>query len=246
METSEHKIRVALADCHPLVGWGLSALVNREYDLRICGSAGSIATTLAVLRREGPEILVSDISLPDGSVFSFVEKLRYEFPRLKIIIFTTHSDRALVRRAMQLNVNGYVLKTSQNSVILRAIRSVYCGAPYVDPVLLDRASDRATQGKTAIGVNSFEDNLSDREESTLRLIALGYSNKEIARSLGVSPKSVETYKARATVKTGLFTRSKIVRYALANGWFDQNDEIGVTNIVPGLGLQASTGDGRQV
>lgn len=218
-------IKVALVDSHPLVGMGLEALIEEEIDLKFSGSAQCIAAAIKLIRRDPPDVIISEIGLGESNIFQLIEKVRMETERTKFVIFSWQHDRVYLKRAMQLDINAYVLKTSDTSVLLHAVRWAYSGGIYIDPSFLVLAAGaRAGRGDGSDLAEALDNPLSDRESATLRLIALGYSNKEVARSLGVSPKSVETYKARAITKTGLFSRAKIVRYAMINGWFDRDDE----------------------
>lgn len=216
-----YKTTIALLDDQPIVLHGLIGILEKETDLEICGSAASIGHLLPLVRDTRPDILIADISLSDGDLFESLPKI-FTFSReTKVIVFTFHSDRSYLQRAMQFNISGFILKQSEPSALLQAIRAVRRGGVYIDPALLGRAITERRHAAEGLG---SEERLSERESDTLRLTAYGYSIKEIARELGVSPKSIETYKARASAKLGLATRSSIVRYALVNGWLTGESE----------------------
>jgi DNA-binding NarL/FixJ family response regulator len=137
-------------------------------------------------------------------------------PLVRVLVLTLHEDLAFVRQAVQGGARGYVLKRSAAERLIQAIHAVVIGEVYVDPAIANRmfgASPTRWQKNSAIGPD-----LTEREAEVLKLIALGFTNKEIARQLDVGVKSIETYKARGTAKLGLKTRAELVRYASGQGW----------------------------
>lgn len=215
-------LRLLIMDRQPIVIRGLKEALRNEVDFHICGVATSIAEASRVIQSERPDIILSEIAFADGNVLNSIEAFQALRPGLQFMIFTSHSDCAYLQRAMRLNVSGFVLKSSEAEAIVHALHSARNGGIYVDPAILGRAVGKQTRRPETLeaALSGVVDCLSSRELNTLRLVAFGHSIKEIARELGVSPKSVETYKARASQKLGLATRASIVRYAVASGWFD--------------------------
>jgi DNA-binding NarL/FixJ family response regulator len=210
------RIRVALADDHPIVRAGIRALVERESEMEFVGEAADGAATLKLVRTAAPEVLVVDVSMPGMSWLELMNRVKEENPTVKILILTVHEDRSYVQQMLQANGHGYLLKRSAAEELLRAIRAVSAGGIYLDPAVAGKLlSPAAARSKPAMGVE-----LSEREEEVLRLTAKGFSNKEAATRLNISIKTVETYKARACEKLGLRTRAEIVRCAAARGWLD--------------------------
>ena len=162
-----------------------------------------------------------DLSMPLMDGTEATERIRRECPDVKVIALTAHDDRAHLTRLLQAGAAGYVLKRGAADELVRAIRTVAGGATYVDPTLagalLRKAADPVRDGSAAAA-----DPLSDREEEVLRRIAWGESNKEIAERLGISTKTVETYKARISGKLGLSSRTEMVRYAVHRGWLSED------------------------
>jgi len=148
------------------------------------------------------------------------ERLQHECPKVRVLALTMHEDRGHLTRLLQAGAAGYVLKRAAADELVRAIRIVARGGMYVDPVLAG-AVLRAGAQPTHTGTHLLDAPLSDREEEVLRRIAWGQSNKQIGGELGISTKTVETYKSRIGEKLGLRTRTEMVRYAVQKGWLTQ-------------------------
>lgn len=209
-------VRVALVDDHPVVLAGIRALLQGVPEVELVGEANTGATGLKAIRDSSPDIAVIDLSLPDISGMELARQIRRQFPDVKIIALTVHEDRAYVHPVLEAGAKGYLLKRSAADELLRAIRAVNRGDIYLDPTIADKAAVNAP----ALAASDDDDGgeLSRREEDVLRLVAQGFSNKQIAGQLEVSVKSVETYKARAAEKKALRSRADIVRYGIRQGW----------------------------
>ncbi|WP_299363837.1 response regulator transcription factor [uncultured Paracoccus sp.] len=218
--------RLLIMDRQPIVVRGLTEALRHEFDFHICGVASSIAQASRVIQSERPDIVLSEIDFADGNLLSSIETFQAIRSGLKVLIFTSHSDCAYLHRAMRLDVSGFVLKNSDTQAIFHALYAARTGGMYVDPAILGRALCKQTRRPETLeaALSGVVDRLSEREIHTLRLVAFGHSIKEIARELGVSPKSIETYKARGCQKLDLASRASIVRYAVASGWFDDESD----------------------
>jgi DNA-binding NarL/FixJ family response regulator len=209
--------RIVLADDHPVVLNGLRNLIQAEDDLDLVGEASTGLSALKVIREQRPDVAVVDISMPELNGIMLSRRIAEEMPSIRLLVLTLHEDRAYLTQALEAGVLGYVLKRSAAENLVQAIRAVVIGALYVDPAIADRMLEpnpkRAGRPKEA-GASG----LTEREAEVLKLVALGFTNKEIARQLVIGVKSVETYKARGGEKLGLKTRAALVRYASAQGW----------------------------
>jgi len=212
------KIRIVLADDHPIVLSGLRNLVRAESDFELLGEATSGFAALKLIREKRPDVAVLDISMPELNGIVLSRRLATDFPELRLLVLTLHEDRAYLNQALEAGVQGYVLKRSAAENLVQAIRAVMVGGLYIDPAIVGRvfASKRAT-ARLATNKN-VAPSLTDRETEVLKLAAMGFTNKEIAARLDVGVKSVETYKARGLDKLGLKTRAELVRYASGQGW----------------------------
>lgn len=208
-------VRIALVDDHPVVLAGIRALLQGMPEVELVGEANTGATGLKAICDCSPDIAVIDLSLPDISGMELARQIRRQCPHVKVIALTVHEDRAYVHPVLEAGAKGYLLKRSAADELLRAIRAVNQGDIYLDPTIAEKA---VVAAPALAASNEDSGELSPREEDVLRLVAQGFSNKQIAGQLEVSVKSVETYKARAAEKKGLRSRADIVRYGIRQGW----------------------------
>ena len=208
------QVRIVLADDHPVVLAGLRLVIAAAADLAVVGEAASGPQALEMVRRLKPDIAIVDISLPGLNGIVLTRQLLAENPALGVIVLTLHEEQNLVDQALEAGARGYVLKKSAAECLIQAIRGVLVGGLYIDPAIAPRMFDAAPKARRKAGAAA----LTERETDVLKLIAQGLTTREIGKELGLSPKSVETYKARASAKANLATRRDIVRYASARGW----------------------------
>jgi DNA-binding NarL/FixJ family response regulator len=212
-------LRVLMVDDHPVVLAGLKALVSGDPRLQIVGEARDGASALARARSLRPDIVVLDISLPEITGATLAAVLHTELPDCRVLVLTVHEDRAYVRQLLEAGAAGYLLKRSAAEELIRAIYVVAEGGVYLDPAIAGKAVGRA-EGAANGAAQAQDVVLSEREGDVLRLVAGGHSNKEIAATLCISIKTVETYKARAMEKLGFRSRVDLVRYAAGRGWLE--------------------------
>jgi DNA-binding NarL/FixJ family response regulator len=210
-------LRIVLADDHAVVREGLKALIDRQPDMEVVGEAGDGRAAIDVTERLKPDVVVMDLSMPVLNGTRAAKELMWRNPDLKILALTVHEERSYLRELLEAGAAGYLLKRVAAEELVHAIRRVAEGGVYVDGRLIPDVLERffRTPGKET---RSEGKALTPREEEVMRLIARGYSNKEIAGQLSVSVKTVETHKARATEKLGIHNRAGIVRYAMQQGW----------------------------
>ena len=214
------KIRIVLADDHPIVLDGLRNLIRAEPDLQLVGEAASGLSALKIIREQRPDVAVLDISMPELNGILLSRRLNGEMPALKLLVLTLHEDRAYLNQALEAGVRGYVLKRSAVENLVQAIRAVMVGGLYIDPAIVGRVFESKQVNKRLAARKGVAPALTDREADVLKMAALGFTNKEIASRLDVGVKSIETYKARGLEKLGLKTRAELVRYASGQGWLD--------------------------
>jgi len=211
------KLRVFLADDHAVIREGLKSLVNAQPDMEIVGEAenGRLAWQLAKALQ--PDVAVMDVSMPELNGVKATEILAQECPTIKVLALTVHDDQGYLRQILKAGAAGYVLKKAMAEELIHAIRTVAAGNTYIDPVLANNVV-RGYLRDESVKDRLLRSDLSARETEVLRLIAWGYSNKEISAQLKIGTKTVETYKARLMDKLGLRSRVEIVLYALHQGW----------------------------
>jgi len=214
------KIRIVLADDHPIVLDGLRNLIRAEPDLQLVGEAASGLSALKIIREQRPDVAVLDISMPELNGILLSRRLNGEMPGLRLLVLTLHEDRAYLNQALEAGVRGYVLKRSAVENLVQAVRAVMVGGLYIDPAIVGRVFESKQVSKRLAARKGVAPALTDREADVLKMAALGFTNKEIASRLDVGVKSIETYKARGLEKLGLKTRAELVRYASGQGWLD--------------------------
>jgi DNA-binding NarL/FixJ family response regulator len=199
---------------------GLKSLVNAQPDMHVIGEAAGGGEAWRAACELIPDVVVMDVSMPDMSGAEATERLRRDCPRVKVLALTVFEDKSYLRQMLDAGASGYVLKRAATDELVRAIRTVAAGGSYVEPTLAASLvssyfNQNTSDGRAAAG------ELSERESQVLRLIAWGYSNKEIAWKLNISAKTVDTYKLRLMEKLSLRSRTDIVRYALRQGMLQE-------------------------
>jgi DNA-binding NarL/FixJ family response regulator len=211
------QLRVYLADDHAVVREGLKALINAQPQMEVSGEAGDGRTACEQVQELQPDVVVMDVSMPGLNGAQATAQLKQACPTVKVLALTVHEDKGYLRLLLEAGASGYVLKRAAAEELIHAIRTVAAGGVYLDPALAGKVVGSFVRASARKGVPEGGD-LSDREAEVMRLIAAGYSNKEIASRLCLSVKTVETHKARSMEKLGLDSRADLVRYALQRGW----------------------------
>ncbi len=214
------KIRVFLADDHAVLRAGLKSLLNAEPDLTVVGEASGKGDCLSTAIASTPDVILLDINMPDCNGLELIPELRRELPQSHILILTMHDDPGYLRQALAAGCAGYVLKQAADTELLSAIHTVYSGGVFLHPAHAKILLEDSLPLTTSEIEDSDLSRLSERETEVLRLIALGYTNKEIAKQLFISVKTVETYKARVMEKLNISSRAAMVRFALKHGMLD--------------------------
>jgi len=206
-------IRVVLVDDHVVVREGLELVLGQAEGIEVVGAAGDVEGALAVVAEQQPDVLVLDLRMPGGSTLEALPRFAAVAPRTAVVILTMHHRPACARAALRAGAHGYVLKESAGVELAHAVRLAHSGATYLAPQL-------GAHVAVADGAEDAPDGLAPRQLAVLRLLALGHTNCEIGERLYLSPRTVESYRARIQQKTGCTTRAELVRYALDEGVFD--------------------------
>ncbi len=218
--TQAQRLRVFLADDHPVVLAGMRALVAGDPALEVVGEARDGRTALRLALELRPDVAVLDLSMPGLSGVDVARQLRTDCPQCRVLALTVHEDGAYLRQLLEIGAVGYVLKRSAAEELIRAIHAVAAGGIYLDPAIAARVVGPGPH-KPAESAPSGAPELSEREIEVLRLTAAGHSNKMIASMLRIGLKTVDTYKARGMAKLGFHSRVEVVRYALGKGWLPE-------------------------
>jgi two-component system response regulator NreC len=202
-------ITVVLADDHVVVRSALRLLLEGEDGIEVVAEAGDAASAIRYVNGHRPTVLILDIHMPGGSGLGAIPAIRDQSPDTQIVMLTMQAETSAAREALQAGVVGYILKEAASEELVKAVRLAAEGKTYLQPELGARLAAEPDLPSP--------DDLSDRETQVLRLIALGHTNNEIADSLYLSVRTVESHRAHIQQKLGLTSRSDLVRYALGRG-----------------------------
>ena len=219
-------IRILLADDHALFRSGLAALLAAHAEFEVVGEAadGFEAVRQAVALR--PDVVLMDIGMPGLGGVEATREVRKQCPSVRILALTQHDEDGYLRQMLKAGAGGYLVKRAADTELFGAVRAVARGDVYLHPSMTRLLVEDVVTRPSAADEDARSEQLSERERETLRLLAMGHTNREVADQLGVSVKTAETYKARITEKTGLRRRSDLVRYARSMGVIS-GDESGV-------------------
>lgn len=217
---SKNGTRVLIVDDHPLIRRGMRDLIGSSEDLIVVGETGSASEAVRFICEIEPDVAVLDVSLPEMSGITITRQLVSAGCRTRFLLLGAHEDAVTITQALTAGARGYLLKRSANEHLLEAIQTASKDGFYIDPAIGGRFLPSHDGVRIEVAsVTKTGQSLTDREREVIKLIAFGYSNKEVAAKLGVTSKSVETYKMRASDKLAMRTRSRFVQYALLQGWF---------------------------
>jgi two-component system, NarL family, response regulator NreC len=206
-------IGVLIADDHAVVRSGLRMLIDAEADLETVGEAGTGDEAVRLARSLKPDVVLMDVVMPGKSGIDVTPAVLEVAPETKVLVLSMQDDPRYVHEAFSAGASGYVLKEAADSEVVGAIREVAAGHRYVHPAL----GARLVAAEAAARRKAEEDPLSEREREVLRLLALGHTNQEIAKTLYISVRTAETHRAHIMQKLRLSTRAELVRYAISEG-----------------------------
>ena len=211
------KITILLADDHTMVRDGLRALLVENPDFSVVGSAANGLEALEKARELKPDVVVMDIAMPEMNGLDATEQIRQECPQTQVIILSIHATTEHIYQAFRVGALGYLLKESAGTELVAAVRAAHEGRRYLTQRIADTVLDSyMLQRAETKGQSPFE-TLSQRERAVLQFVAAGLSSAEIAARLSLSPRTVETYRARLMHKLDLHDLPSLVRYAIENG-----------------------------
>jgi DNA-binding NarL/FixJ family response regulator len=209
-------IRVLLVDDHAVLRGGLKALLNLEPDLDVAGEAGTGEEAIELARTVRPDVIVMDLAMPGIGGLDATRQITAENAESRVLILTSQAEEEYLLPVLEAGGSGYVHKTNADEDLINAIRTVARGEVFLYPKatkLLLRGYKMAEER----GEASPLEELSDREREVLTFTAEGFSSTEIGKKLFLSPKTVDTYRARLMQKLGFQHRSELIRFALQTG-----------------------------
>jgi DNA-binding NarL/FixJ family response regulator len=207
-------IGILLADDHAIVRDGLKTLLEAQHDLRVVGEAANGREAVDAAARLRPDVAVMDISMPDMNGVEAARRIHAACPQTRIVMLSMHGNAEHVYRALEAGATGYLLKESAGTELVAAIRAVHVGRRY----LTEKVNELVIAGYLGERrAASPLESLSKRERDILQHIVDGRSNKDTARLLCLSPKTVETYRSRMLQKLGIHNVTELVKFAIAHG-----------------------------
>ncbi|HEY1971993.1 MAG TPA: response regulator transcription factor [Pseudonocardia sp.] len=213
---SEEMIRVVLCDDHAVVRGGLRLVLNADPGISVIDDVGTSRAVVASARERKPDIVLLDLGLPDVGGVETIAEIRRASPSSRIVILTMHDDVAYLREAFAAGAHGYVVKAAAHTDLLQAVHTVAAGGRYVHPALGASLATADSVNEKLRKAGAVGD-LSEREVDVLRLLALGYTNSEMAKMLRLSIRTVETHRYRLQQKVGVRSRAQLARLARESG-----------------------------
>jgi DNA-binding NarL/FixJ family response regulator len=206
-------ITVFVADDHAIVREGLANLLGARPDIQVVGTAADGRDTVRQVEKLKPEVVVMDISMPQMNGIEAAREIRSRAPQTRVVILSMHSSTEHVFHALEAGACAYVLKESAASEIVDAVHAVHAGHRYLSPKVSEVMADNISRGSAASPLES----LSKRERQVLQLVAEGRSSAQIAATLHLSPKSVDTYRSRLMQKLHIGDVAGLVKFAIQHG-----------------------------
>ena len=214
-------IRVLLADDHAVLRAGLKTLFDIQPDIEVIAETADGEETVRKSLEVTPDIVLMDIAMPGLSGLEATQAIKMQNPAIKVLVLTMHEDENYLNQMLRVGADGYVPKKAAATELLAAIRATYRGEHFIHSSMTAGLVTELRNRDIVSPVDNQEpDKLSQREREVLQLLAMGYTNQQIADKLYLSIKTVETYKARIKEKLGLKGRAELVRYAIQTGLLD--------------------------
>jgi DNA-binding NarL/FixJ family response regulator len=208
------RIKVLVADDHPVVRKGLQSCLSRQERVKIVGEAADGDEALKQALELSPDVVLMDISMPRMNGLAATEALRRQAPRIKILILSVHNNRDYIFRIIQAGAHGYVSKEASPEELMEAIESVHSGETYFTPDIAQAALSQLVQNN---GKREPFSALTGREREVLVLVAEGRSNKEIANQLGIGVRTIETHRERIMRRLNIHSVASLTKFAIVNG-----------------------------
>lgn len=206
-------VRLVIADDHPVVRDGLKYLVSQNRDMVLVGEADDAESTLEACRATTVDVLLLDVSMPGMAVVDLIRALRSASRSPRILVLSIHPERHYARRVLKAGADGYLTKNHSPTALVDAIRQVHSGRKYVTPTVAEELAASLSEGSAS----ASHESLSNREYEVFRRLGAGARANEIAQELGLSPKTVRTYRSRILTKMNLRSTAELIFYAVQHG-----------------------------
>jgi DNA-binding NarL/FixJ family response regulator len=208
------KIRILIADDHTLVRDGIRSMLNLVADVEVIGEAINGREAVEKTRELAPDVVLMDLAMPIMSGLDATRRIRRESPGTKVLALTQYDDNEYVIPVIEAGASGFVTKMAAFSELALAIQAVYNGDSFLSPSAAAALVEEYQQKTTAEGEKDPYQLLTDRERETLKLVVEGYTTREIADMMVVSPKTVEWYKTSLMKKLNIHNRTDLIKFAI--------------------------------
>lgn len=209
------QIQVVIVDDHVMVREGIKQLLEMDGDIKVIGEAGDGEEGIKIIEKTDPDVILLDVNMPKMNGLEMLQKLKETGIPRKVLILTIHNEVEYLLKAVEIGVNGYVLKDSELAVLRKAIFSVHHGENYIQPSLAPLLMKRMQENTSEVA-----EGLTKREMEVLKLIAEGMYNKEIAEKLMISEKTVKNHVSNIFRKINVSDRTQAAVYAIKNGYVE--------------------------
>lgn len=211
------KIKILIADDHTILREGIRALLSFYEDIEVVGEASDGKEAITQVKELNPDIVLMDIAMPGLGGLESTLELRKTSPETKIIVLTQYDNREYIYRFLKAGVSGYVLKKAMGTELLAAIRAVYNGGTFLYPTVASKVIEGYLDDGNTLQVADPYESLTDREKQVLKLIAEGYTNKEMGDLLNISVKTVMGHRTNIMEKLNIHNRTELVKFAIRHG-----------------------------
>jgi DNA-binding NarL/FixJ family response regulator len=210
-------IRLLIADDHQLMREGLKSLLAGEEGMSVVGEAEDGHSTVAMVRKTAPNVVIMDVAMPDLNGIEATRKIVAASPHVKVIALSGHANQQFLREMLSAGASGYLLKSTAYEELARAIREVMNGRKYLSPEVARGVVDAYVQLARPQSAHPAFVVLTDREREVLQMLAEGRTTKEVADALGVSIKTTETHRRNIMEKLGIHSVAELTKYAIREG-----------------------------
>ncbi len=205
--------KILIVDDHPIVREGFKKLINSEEGFYVIGAVENAAEAMEFIKNEKPDVAMVDLSLKESSGIELIKDIQVMYPDVQVLVVSLHDEEIYAERVLRVGAKGFIMKTEDVDDIITAVRRVASGKIYLSQKMQSKMIEIMTLGRKKDNRNPLKD-LSDREFEVFNMISRGIKTKDIAESLGLSVKTIETYKSHLKIKLQLKNSFELIRYAV--------------------------------